>query len=241
MWRGNTNGWSIPHIAFSLPGLPFLPSIPSKTKMFRPSDAQLSFFRFTGLMDFHKPARTSAECIAHYEAALFGALRLSVAYSAAAKALPMCWTYNTKEEGREIDAFRATTQGRAYRQEQNFYALQRAYAHELAHALWYEKEAARRAAWDAKMAVWTAACDAHSAEQKAFDAANVDAALATLPASVSAEKRACIRAIALYKLLCISRDIARGSAPRRILRGIPPLPCGHLPCPPPPKPSYLTA
>jgi hypothetical protein len=209
--------------------------------MFRPSAAQLSFFQFSTLRDYHKPARTSAECIAHYEPALFGALRLSVAYSAAAAALPMCWTYNTPEEGREIDAFRATTQGRAYRQEQNFYALQRAYAYELAHALWYEKEAARRAAWDAKMDAWQAACKAHLTEQRAFDAAVVDAALATLPESVSAAKRARIRQIALYKLMCVHRDIQRGGAPRRILRGLPPLACGYLPSPALPKADYLCA
>jgi hypothetical protein len=207
--------------------------------MYRPSDAQLSFFQFVGMRDYRKPMRTSAECMAHYEPALFGALRLSVAYSAAAKALPMCWAYYTPEEGREIDAFHATTQGRAYRQEQNFYALQRAYAYELAHALWYEKESARRAAWDAKMDAWRAACKAQQDEQRALDAAAVDAALAALPDSVTAEQRARIRAIAMYKLLCLPRDIQRG--PRRVLRGLPPLACGHLPSPPLPRPDYLCA
>jgi hypothetical protein len=207
---------------YSFPAfLPFLP---------RPFHYKMSNSGYT------KPARTYAECIAHYKAAIFGALRLSVAFSAASQALPIHWTCNTPEEGCEIDAFHTNTQARAYRQEQNLFKLQNHYRRELAQILAYE-ESVRREAWQAKMDAWKSASTKHADTQHKLDEAAADAAVATLPESVTYEQRIRIRQVLLGKLRRLPYKVTHGGPPRRILRGLPAVACGYLVYDGPPAPK----
>jgi hypothetical protein len=207
--------------------------------MFRPTAAEMSVYRFNSLMDWRKSARDVAEVERVYNAAILRALRNSTAASAAAKALPNCWVSYSVEESREKSAHYNKVQNNAYRLEQHYYALRRSYAQELAFAIWHAKETAYRAEWDRRMAVWRAACDAHRDEQKAFESAGVDTAMAALPAHLTEDTRKQIRRVLTYAIYKKSRCRARSAKPIRVLRGLPPVPCGSLPNPPYPKPMYL--
>jgi hypothetical protein len=207
--------------------------------MFRPTAAQMSVFRFNSLMDWRKPARAVAEVEHTYEGAILRALRNATAAAAAAKALPNCWVSYSAEESREKSKHYNAVQNNAYCYEQHYYALRRSYTHELAFAIWHAKETAYRAEWGRRTAVWEAACDAHRAEQKAFEAAGVDAAMAALPAHLTEDTRKRIRVALAFAVTRKSWGRARSAKPICVLRGLPPVACGILPNPPYPKPMYL--
>ena len=120
----------------------------------------------------------------------------------------------------------------AFSQMMHCHNLRDSYSYELAHSLWYQRQAAQRAIGERVRSEYEATWRAEFAAQEAFENEQADAAIATL-------KEACphlpekttdfLRRHLKYRLHLFFRREPRSAAPRRVLRGVPKVLCGSLP------------
>ena len=211
---------------------------------------EVSRWQFNELTDYSGPARRGfrpqsvAEIIAAYEPVMAEAARLAAEYKAEFIAHPTAWS-GTAAECRAITQRYHELESRAYRQGAHANALRVSYSQRLAESIWWAKVDAAETARQAKHDAWDAACAAHRAEQDAFELAQVDAAMATLPALPEATQKR-LRTLLKWAIHrastymkggdCFARG--RDGAKRRVMRGLPPVRIGVLPHPAFPKPEY---
>ena len=211
---------------------------------------ELRRWRFSELMDYSGQKRrgiipqSAAEIIAAYEPVMAEAAQLAAQYRAEFIAHPTAWS-GTAAECRAITQRYHELESRAYRQGAHAYALRVSYSQRLAESIWWAKVDAAETARQAKHDAWDAACAEHRAEQERFELAQVDAAMATLPALPEATQKR-LRTLLKWAIHrastytkggeCFSRE--RDGAKRRVMRGLPPVLVGRLPSPPLPKPDY---
>ena len=208
-------------------------------------------WQFNELMDYSGQARRGfrpqpvAEIIAAYEPVLAEAQRLTNQYKAEFAAHPTAWTSYSREDSDAKWKHYHELEARAYRQAVHTNKLRTSYSHLLAQSIWWDKVAAKEAELNAKRDAYEAACKAHREEQEAFESAQVDAAMAAMPALPEAiQKRIrtllkwAIHDASAYKKGgdCYMRP--RSATKRRVMRGLPLVEVGALPHPPFPKPDY---
>lgn len=212
---------------------------------------EVSRWRFNELMDYSGQKRRglipkpAAEVIAAYEPVMAEAQRLANEYKAEFAAHPACWSSRSAEESDAKMKHYHGLESRAYRQAFHTNKLRESYSHLLAQSIWWAKVDAAEAVRKAKQDAYEAACEEHRAEQVRFAVAQADAAIATLGAlPETTQKR--LRSLIVIAINKASTYKKRGdyfvreraAAPRRVMRGIPPVHVGRLPSPPLPKPDY---
>ena len=212
---------------------------------------EVSRWRFNELMDYSSQARRGfrpqpvAEIIAAYEPVLAEAQRLTDQYKAELAAHPTAWTSYSREDSDAKMKHYHHLENRAYRQAYHTNKLRESYSHLLAQSIWWDKVAVKEAESNAKKEAWDAALEAHRAEQEAFESAQVDAAMAAMPALPEAiQKRLrtllkwAIHDASTYKKGGDRYMRPRSATKRRVMRGLPLVEVGALPHPPLPKPDY---
>jgi hypothetical protein len=208
-------------------------------------------WRFSEPTDYSEQKRrglipqSAAEVIAAYEPVMAEAAQLAAQYRAEFIAHPTAWTSYSREESDAKLKHYHHLERRAYSQEFHSNKLRESYSQLLAQSIWWAKVDAAETARKAKHDAWDAACAAHRAEQDAFELAQVDAAMATLPALPEATQKR-LRTLLKWAIHrasrytkggeCFSRE--RDGAKRRVMRGLPPVRVGVLPHPTLPKPDY---
>ena len=201
---------------------------------------QIQRYSFSGLMDFKKPARSPAECVAVWEPVLAEAERIRDERAAAAAALPSTITavWSGEDKCASLEAARAAGRARKATEDANFsqmmhcHNLRDSYSYELAHSIWYQRQAAQRAIGDRVREEYEATWRAEFAAQEAFENEQADAAIATLKeASPHLPEKTVdfLRRHLKYRLHLFFRRYPRSAAPRRVLRGVPKVLCGSLP------------
>jgi hypothetical protein len=178
----------------------------------------------------HKPARTSAEVEAHYEAILPNVYYSLVANQAARRAATRIVDNSTttdyfEQQDEQILYYsawrRADDALRLYNSHMLVYASELAYARHYERLVAQDAEDKRRTAErERQHAEWQAALKAQTERDNAEDAAKIGAALATLPAYLAPAVVARIR-------YCLKMGLMKGRwdrqprATRRILKGLP--------------------
>ena len=204
---------------------------------------EVSRWQFNELMDYSGQARrgwrpqTPAEIIAAHEPILAEAQRLAAEYKAAFVAHPSCWvSYSEGESDAKMKNYNKL-KAQAYTQAVHANKLRTSYSHLLAQSIWWDKVAAKEAERQAKREAYDAAVKAHLEEQPSFENAQVEAAIAIMPALPEAiQKR--LRTLLKWAIYRASRGQARSATKRRVMRGLPLVEVGALPHPPLPKPDY---
>jgi hypothetical protein len=205
---------------------------------------ELTRWRFNGLMDFKKPARQPADCVAHWEPIIAEAHRIWEERKAAAAALlqpaiTVVWHIEDPaaraadlERSRAEARRRIAAENAAFAQMTHIGKLKTQYSYELAHSLWWIREDRRRAIGDHVRQVYRETYEAEWAAQEAFENEQADAAIAALVAAnphLPEKTVAFLRRHLKYRLHLFFRREPRSAAPRRVLRGVPPVLCGSLP------------
>jgi hypothetical protein len=203
---------------------------------------QIQRFRFNSLMDFKKPARSPTETVAVWEPVLTEADRIRDERQAVVAAWPsLRIVFATEDKAARAEAdvkMRADAKARiaaeqsAFTQMMHCHKLRDSYSYELAHSLWYAREAAHKAIGDRVRAEYEATWRAEFAAQEVFENEQADAAIATLKEAnphlpEATLKR--IRTLLKYRLHLFFRRSSRSAAPRHVLRGAPKVLCGSLP------------
>lgn len=199
-------------------------------------------FRFNGLMDFKKPARSPEVCVAYWEPIIAEANRIYEERKAVLAAWPAFKAmYRADDHAARAAADKASLEnarGRiaadnaVFAQMMHCGNLRDRYSHELAHSLWYQREAAHRAIGDRVRAEYEATWRAEFAAQDAFENEQADAAIAALKAAqphLPEKTLGFLRRHLKYRLHLFFRRHPRSAAPRRVMRGVPPVLCGSLP------------
>jgi hypothetical protein len=199
-------------------------------------------YRFNGLMDFKKPARQPLECVAYWEPIIKESVRIREERDATAATWPsisISWHTEDKAARAAADAkMRANAKARiaaeqsAFSQMMHCHTLRTSYSYELAHSLWYNRQAAQNAIGERVREEYRNTYQAEWAAQDVFENQQVEKAIATLKAAnphlpePTVDK---IRRRLKYRLHLFFRRFPRSAAPRRVMRGCPPVLCGSLP------------
>jgi hypothetical protein len=200
---------------------------------------QIQRFSFNSLIDFKKPARSPAEIVAHWEPIIAESVLIREERAAAVASLPchitIVWAGNPEES---LEAARAAgraqkaTEDAAFSQMMHCHKLRDSYSYELAHSLWYERQAAQKAIGDRVRAEYEATWRAEFAAQEVFENEQVAAAIAALVEAnphLSEETVAKVSRRLKSRLHIFFRRESRSLAPRRVMRGVPLTLCGSLP------------
>jgi hypothetical protein len=203
---------------------------------------QIQRFRFNGLMDFKKPARSPLECVAVWEPVIKEADSIREERQAVVAAWPsLRIVFATEDKAARADAdqkMRADAKARiaaeqsAFTQMMHCHKLRDSYSYELAHSLWYQREAAQRAIGDRVRAEYEATWRAEFAAQEVFETEQVATAIAALVEAnphLSEETVAKVSHRLKYRLHLFFRRSSRSASPRRVMRGVPLTFCGSLP------------
>ncbi len=201
---------------------------------------ELKRWRFNGLMDFKKPPRQPAECMAYWQDLLRRALDILNHRKSALDAIysePSGIFYRADERKR-VDTFtreqaqrRIRAEGAYFAQQQHFGKLKADYSYQLAHAIWYNREDAVRVRGELVRERYRRTYQAEWAAQEEFEKEQVANAIAALRAAQPHLSEGLLKQLgaALKYALFKRRREARSQAPRRVLRGLPLVYCGSLP------------
>jgi hypothetical protein len=207
---------------------------------------ELMRWRFNGLMDFKKPARSPTECIAYWQPLIIQALDILKERRAASTTLPGAITIvfatgqETKaekmaqlERAREAGRHRQAVLDAIFAQEQHIFKLRSRYSYELAHALWYMREAAQEARKEAVRERYHATWTAELEEQNVFEEEQVATAMEQLREKQPHLAEETLKRLSrLLKLKMGETHIyhtKRLDTPRRLMRGLPLVRYGRLP------------
>ncbi len=201
---------------------------------------ELKRWDFNELMDFKKPARQPAECMAFWQDLLRQVLDILAHRRATLEAIdrePSCVFYGAADRKRAD----AVMSGRAHRriraenalfaQERHFEKLKAQYSRELAHAVWFNRVDAVRVRGQLVRERYHATKNAEWEAQENFEKEQVAGAMAALLAAHPHLSEATLKRLGgklKYRLFTLRRQ-RRSQAPRRVLRGLPLVLCGSLP------------
>jgi len=204
------------------------------------NNTEILRFSFNGLMDFKEPARSPAETVAHWEPIIAESKQIYEERKAAAAALPSTitavWSGEDKcaclEAARAAGRAQKATEDAVIDQVMLCHNLRDRYSYELAHSLWYQREAARQAIGDRVREEYEATWRTEWAAQEEFENQQVATAMAALKAMnphLSEEIVANVSRRLKCRLHVFFRRESRSLAPRRVMRGVPLTLCGSLP------------
>ena len=204
---------------------------------------EINRWRFNGLMDFKKPKRQPADCLAFYKSLLTEAYRILKDRRAEAEALPFptVWYDYQEKEVRAAHAKKKAAEARVYAQEVHCRNLRQQYSLDLAHSIWYNREDARRALVRRIQDEWHAARRAHDTAQDVWEQEQVDKAMAELVAAnphLSEVIKAKIARRLKYRIYIAGWGRGRSAAPHRVMRGVPLVLVGRHAYPTPVIPEY---
>ena len=196
-------------------------------------------FSFSGLMDFKEPARSPAETVAHWEPIIAESKQIYEQRAAAVASLPchitIVWAENPEaslEAARAAGRAQKATEDAAFSQMMLCHNLRDRYSYELAHSLWYQRQAAQNAIGDRVRDEYEATWRAEWAAQEEFEKQQVATAIAALVEAnphLSEETVAKVSRRLKSRLHVFFRRESRSLAPRRVMRGVPLTLCGSLP------------
>lgn len=197
-------------------------------------------FSFNGLMDFKKPSREPLETVAYWEPVIAEAKQIYEQRKAAAAALPSTitaiWSGEDKcaalEAARAAGRARKATEDAAFSQMMHCHSLHDSYSYELAHSLWYNRQAAQRSIGDRVREEYRKTYEAEWAAQHVFENQQVENAIVTLKEAnphLTEDTLSKIGRRLRCRLHLLFRHAPRSAAPRRVMRGAPLVLCGVLP------------
>jgi hypothetical protein len=189
------------------------------------NNTEILRFSFNGLMDFKEPARSPAETVAHWEPIIADSKQRAAAVAALPSTITAVWSGEAK-------CARKATEDANFSQMMHCHNLRDRYSYELAHSLWYQRQAAQNAIGDRVRDEYEATWRAEWAAQEEFEDQQVATAMAALKAinpHLSEETVAKVSRRLKSRLHVFFRRESRSLAPRRVMRGVPLTLCGSLP------------